>query len=109
MLVLTTTGARSGELRSSPLAYSRDGGRYVIVASKGGAPSHPDWFRNLMANPEATIELGHRQIKVRASVVEDAAERQRLWDRHQALHPMFADYPSRTSRVIPVVTLDPIE
>jgi len=108
VLVLNTTGAKSGELRSSPLAYSRDGDRYVIVASKGGAPSHPDWFRNLVANPEATIELDRRRIKVRASVA-DEPERARLYAQHEALHTMFRDYPSKTTRVIPVVTLAPVD
>ncbi len=107
VLVLTTTGAKTGKPRTSPLAYSLDGDRYVIVASKGGAPDHPGWSRNIEADPIVTIEVDQRRFRARASVTE-GAERERLWAAHAALHPVFNDYPSRTTRIIPVVTLEPI-
>lgn len=107
-LVLTTTGARTGEPRVSPIAYSRDGDRYVVVASKGGAPEHPAWFHNLVAEPVVTVEVEGRRITARASVAE-AAERERLWVAHVAVHPVIGEYPARTSRVIPLVILSPIE
>ncbi len=104
LLLLTTTGARSGEARLAPLAYTRDGDAIVIVASKGGAPTHPAWYRNLVANPVATVELGDETFQARASVV-DGAERDRLYAAHAAEHPSFAEYPKLTSRVIPVIRL----
>jgi deazaflavin-dependent oxidoreductase (nitroreductase family) len=105
VLLLTTTGAKSGEERIAPLAYSRDGDDYVIIASKGGAPTHPAWYQNLLANPTATIELNLETIRVNARITE-GAERQRLWDGHVAIHPGFAEYPKKTDRVIPVVVLE---
>lgn len=107
-LVLTTTGARSGEARSSPLAYSIDDGRLVVTGSKGGAPEHPAWFHNLIARPEATVDVDRRTTRVRASVAE-GDERERLWAQHVAIHPAIGEYPARTTRVIPVVILTPIE
>ena len=106
-LVLTTVGARTGEARSSPIAYSRDGDRLVITASKGGAPEHPAWYHNLLANPVATIEVDRRRFEARASVVE-GAERERLWAAHVIVHPSIGEYPGRTSRIIPVVVLEQI-
>src|SRR5689334_16612785 len=70
ILLLTTSGAKSGQPRTAPLAYTRDGDRIVIIASKGGAPTHPDWYHNLAANPEATVELGAERFPVRASLPE---------------------------------------
>jgi deazaflavin-dependent oxidoreductase (nitroreductase family) len=107
LLLLTTVGARSGEARLVPLAYTRDGGRIVIVASKGGAPTNPAWYVNILANPVVTVELGGETFQARASVVADG-ERDRLYAAHAAEHPAFAEYPKRTTRVIPVVTLDRI-
>ncbi len=105
VLLLTTTGARSGAQRLAPLVYTRDGDRYVIVASKGGAPDHPAWYRNLLANPVATVEAGGETFRARATVI-DGAERDRLYARHAAMHPSFTEYQQRTSRVIPVVVLE---
>ena len=105
-LVLTTTGARSGEPRVSPLAYSKDGDRWIVTASKGGAPRHPSWYRNLEADPRADIEVGRERIPVRAAAAEEH-ERDRLWRQHVALHPGIGGYPNRTKRVIPVVILEP--
>lgn len=107
VLLLTTTGRKSGEPRTSALAYSRDGDRIVVVASKSGAPENPSWFDNLVADPNVTVEMDQRVIHARASVSE-GAERQRLWDGHAAIHPQFNDYLTKTDRVIPVVVLEPI-
>ena len=107
VLLLTTTGAKSGEERIAPLAYHRDGDHYVIIASKGGAPTHPAWYHNLLANPTAIIEVDLQTIKVHATIAE-GAERQRLWDQQVAIHPGFAEYPKKTDRVIPIVVLERI-
>lgn len=107
-LLLNTIGARSGVERTTPLAYSEDAGRYVVTASKGGAPTHPAWYHNLLANPEASVEVGGRKVRVVASLAE-GEERRRLWDQHVAIHRGIAEYPSRTTRVIPVVVLTPTE
>ena len=105
ILLLTTTGAKSGRAHVSPLAYTTDAGRLVVIASKGGAPTHPDWFHNLLANPEVTVELGAETFTARASVPE-GDERQRLYDQQAAQMPNFAEYQRNTARQIPVVVLD---
>lgn len=107
LLLLTTRGARSGTERTSPLVYSRDGDKYVIVASKGGAPTHPSWYHNLRANPEVTVELGSEKFRARAKLAEDA-ERRRLYDKHAERMPAFAEYEKKTTRKIPVVVLERI-
>jgi deazaflavin-dependent oxidoreductase (nitroreductase family) len=107
LLLLTTKGAKSGEERTSPLAYSRDGDRFVVVASKGGAPRHPAWYHNLRANPEVTVELGPEKFRARATAAGDS-ERRRLFDQHAARMPAFADYEKKTTRKIPVVVLQRI-
>ena len=106
-LVLTTTGARSGESRVSPLAYSTDNGRFVVTASRGGSPRHPAWYHNLLANPIGTVEVDLRTIQARARVAE-GEERERLWVRHIALHPGIGPYAEMTHRIIPVVVLEPL-
>jgi deazaflavin-dependent oxidoreductase (nitroreductase family) len=106
-LLLNTIGAKTGEPRVSPLAYTRDGDNYIVTASKGGAPTHPAWYHNLLANPVASIDVEQRRIRVRASTAE-GAERERLWQQHIAVHPGIGEYPSRTTRVIPVVVLEPL-
>ena len=108
ILLLTTTGAKTGAKRTSPLAYSRDGDRYVIVASKGGAPTNPAWYHNLRANPLVVIEVGTETWRATA-IVAAGADRRRLYDQHAAKMPAFRDYERRTARQIPVVTLEPIE
>lgn len=108
LLLLTTTGAKTGAQRTSPVAYSTDGDRLVIVASKGGAPTNPSWYSNLLANPIVTVELGGEQFQARASVVTDEAERDRLYAQHAELMPGFADYEKKTTRKIPVVLLERI-
>jgi deazaflavin-dependent oxidoreductase (nitroreductase family) len=104
LLLLTTTGAKSGQPRTSPVAYSTDGDNLVILASKGGAPTNPDWYRNLVANPTVTVELGTEKFQARATVAK-GAERERLFDQHAALMPGFADYRQKTTRQIPVILL----
>lgn len=107
LLLLTTTGAKSGQPRTTPVAYSTDGDRLVIVASKGGGPTNPDWYHNLLANPVVTVELGTDTFQARAAVAGEQ-ERERLYARHAALMPGFAEYPKKTTRKIPVVLLERI-
>lgn len=106
-LVLTTIGARSGEPRVSPLAYSIDAGRFVVTASRGGSPRHPAWFHNLVANPIVTIEVDLQTIRSEAHVA-DGRERARLWRQHIALHPGIGAYEGKTAREIPVVVFEPL-
>lgn len=105
LLLLTTRGRRSGKQRTNPLAYTRDGERLVVIASKGGAPNHPDWYRNLRAHPSVTVEIGPERFEATASVAR-GAERRRLYDAQSARMPAFKEYQKRTSREIPVVTLE---
>jgi deazaflavin-dependent oxidoreductase (nitroreductase family) len=104
-LIITTTGARTGKPRTTVLAYSRDDSRYVIAATAGGAPRHPAWYHNLVANPKVTIEVDGKVFDAMARPAE-GDERVRLWQNHVARLPYFADYPSKTSRVIPVIALE---
>lgn len=106
VLILTTTGRKSGQMRWNPLAYSMDGERYVIVASKGGAPTSPDWYHNLAANGSAVIEVGSNVISVEATTAT-GAERERLYAQHAATMPAFIEYAKNTTRTIPVVVLTP--
>ena len=106
VLLLTTTGARTGQTRTTPVVYTRDGERYVIIASKGGAPTNPAWYHNLRANPDTTIEVGTERIRVKATIPE-RAERDRLFEAMSGVMPGFADYQRNTRRVIPVVVLEP--
>jgi deazaflavin-dependent oxidoreductase (nitroreductase family) len=105
MLLLTTTGARSGERRTTPVVYLPDGERMVIFASKAGAPTNPAWYHNLLANPAVTVEVGSQAIDANA-VVTEGEERDRLFDRQAALHPQFAEYAHKTTRQIPVIALE---
>jgi deazaflavin-dependent oxidoreductase (nitroreductase family) len=105
VLLLTTAGAKSSLPRLAPVVYSRDGDGYVIVASKGGAPTNPAWYGNLVAHPVVMVEVGGETFEARARVTE-GAERDRLFAAHAAAHPTFAEYQKRTSRVIPVVVLE---
>ena len=106
LLLLTTRGAKSQQQRVNPLAYTRDGDRYVIIASKGGYASNPDWYYNLVANPEVTVEVDGERFVARAVVV-GGEERTRLYDAQAALMPNFAEYQAKTTRQIPVVVLEP--
>jgi deazaflavin-dependent oxidoreductase (nitroreductase family) len=105
VLILTTTGAKSNEKRENPLVYTRDGGRIVIVASKGGGPTHPSWYHNLVKHPEVTVELKGEKFKARATVIE-GDEYERLYKQHADINPGFHDYRRKTSRKIPVVVLE---
>lgn len=107
VILLTTTGAKSGLPRTTPLNYSLDGDRIVVIASKAAAPTHPDWYHNLVAHPEAIVEIGTEKFPVRATIAE-GAERQRLFDAQAALMPFFAEYQQQTTRQIPVVILERI-
>jgi deazaflavin-dependent oxidoreductase (nitroreductase family) len=105
LLLLTTTGAKTGVARTTPLVHTRDGDRIVIIASKGGAPSHPDWYRNISANPQVTVELPGESFRAQAHVVE-GAERDRLFRAQAELMPNFDEYATKTDRIIPVVVLE---
>jgi deazaflavin-dependent oxidoreductase (nitroreductase family) len=105
MLLLTTTGAKSGQSRTTPLVYTTDGDRIVIIASKGGAPTNPDWYHNLSAHPTATVEMGTETFRARAAVA-NGAERERLYNQQATLMPGFAEYQKKTTRQIPVVILE---
>jgi deazaflavin-dependent oxidoreductase (nitroreductase family) len=104
ILLLTTTGRSSGQERTTPLIHREDGDRWVIVASKGGAPDHPGWFKNLEKNPDAEIQVKDQVIPVRASVAE-GDERERLWSEMAEVWPDYEDYQKKTDRQIPVVIL----
>lgn len=104
LLLLTTTGAKSGKQRINPLAYHADGERLVIIASKAGAPTHPDWYHNLVAHPDVTVEVGTETFEARASVVQ-GAQRDELYANRVALMPNFAAYQAKVTRTIPVVVL----
>jgi F420H(2)-dependent quinone reductase len=104
VLLLTTTGRKSGRQRTTPLLHVEDGDRYVVVASAGGAPSHPAWYLNLGSNPAATIQVGGRKLAVRAETA-GPEERARLWPRLTQMWPQYDDYQAKTGREIPVVIL----
>lgn len=104
LLLLHTKGAKSGQERVNPVAYTTDGDKLVVIASKGGAPTHPDWYYNLLANPQVTVEVGVEQFDAQAAVTEEP-ERRRLYDKMIQVMPGFADYERKTARKIPVITL----
>ncbi|CAN5561718.1 nitroreductase family deazaflavin-dependent oxidoreductase [soil metagenome] len=105
LLLLHTTGAKSGQPRVNPMMYQAVGDGFAVFASKAGADSNPDWFHNLRAHPEASIEVGTETFDVMARVLDDA-ERGPVWETQKARYPGFADYEAKTARVIPVVMLD---
>ena len=109
LLLLHTLGAKSGQPRTNPLVYVRDGDRLVVAASKGGADTHPDWYYNLRANPTATVEVGTEQFPVRATIVTEEPERSRLYAKMVAHRAGFAEYEQKTRRKIPTVVLERIE
>jgi proline iminopeptidase len=106
-LLLTTTGRKSGEKFIFPLFYGKAGDGYLVVASKGGAPKHPSWYLNLLANPEVEVQAGTKKVKARARTAT-GAERARLWEEALKFWPPYADYQKKTEREIPVVVLDPV-
>jgi deazaflavin-dependent oxidoreductase (nitroreductase family) len=104
LLLLTTTGRKSGQPRTNPMMYLPDEGRLLVFASKAGAPEHPDWYRNLVANPAVTVEVGTETFAARA-VVLDGQDRDRMYAEQASRYPGFAEYQAKTDRVIPVVAL----
>lgn len=106
LLLLHTKGARSGQERINPVACIRDGERLVVIASKGGAPTHPDWYYNVVTNPLVTVEVGTEKFQAQATVAEEP-ERTRLYDQMVAMMPGFDEYRRKTARVIPVIVLTP--
>jgi len=105
LLLLTTTGAKSGQPRIIPLAYTTDGDRFIVIASKGGAPTNPDWYHNLLANPLVTVEVGNERFQARA-VVAEGQERERLYNQMAEQLPQFAEYQRNTTRQIPLIVLE---
>ncbi|AOS63318.1 nitroreductase family deazaflavin-dependent oxidoreductase [Actinoalloteichus hymeniacidonis] len=109
MLLVTVTGRRTGKPRTFPLVYSTDGSNLVIAASNGGADTDPVWLGNIAADPKVTVEVGERTFEGTARIESEGSERDRLYAAHAALMPGFDDYQKGTSRVIPVVVLEPAE
>ena len=107
VLLLTTTGRRSGRKRTIPLTHQRDGDNYVVIASNGGSDTHPAWYLNLRGNPDAEITIGRERLRVRAEVANDA-ERDRLYASAVDIFPGYDDYQRETERKIPVVILRPV-
>jgi deazaflavin-dependent oxidoreductase (nitroreductase family) len=105
VLLLSTTGAKTGQTRVNPMMYLLDGGTVHVFASKSGHPANPDWYHNLVANPGVTVEVGRERFEATARVLT-GAERDRIYARQAKLYPAFAEYQEKTSRVIPVVALD---
>lgn len=105
LLLLTTTGAKTGRRLTSPLMYNTDGDRLLIFASKGGAPTNPAWYHNLVANPRVTLEVGTETFDAMATVLH-GEERDRLFQRHAEQFPGFAEYQANTTRTIPVIALE---
>jgi len=108
VLILTTTGARSGQFREVPLAFSRDEGHLVVLGSKGGAPTHPHWYHNLVAHPLVKVEALGETFEARAHFA-DGDEYERLYEQHADLMPGFREYRAKTSRKIPVIVLERVE
>jgi deazaflavin-dependent oxidoreductase (nitroreductase family) len=106
-LLLTTTGRKSGEKFIFPLFYGKVGDSYLVIASKGGAPEHPGWYRNILANAEVEVQAGTVKTKAHARTAT-GAERARLWQTALTFWPPYADYQTKTEREIPVVMLDPV-
>lgn len=106
LLLLHSIGARSGKERVNPMMYQAVGDTYAVFASKGGAPSNPDWYHNLVTTPDATIEVDTRTVPVRARIADDV-ERDTIWETQKQRYPGFADYEASTTRQIPVVILEP--
>jgi deazaflavin-dependent oxidoreductase (nitroreductase family) len=108
LLLLHTKGAKTEQERINPVAYVKDDDRFVVIASKGGAPTHPDWYYNLLANPLFTVEVGRDKFQARATVAQEP-ERTRLYNKMVAMMPGFDEYRRKTTRVIPVIVLTPLK
>lgn len=107
-LILTTTGRKSGQQRSTPLIYRTDGDAYAVVASNGGAPDHPQWYKNLQAEPEVDVQVKADRFRARARTATPG-EKGRLWPGLAATWPQYDEYQARTDRDIPVVLLEPVD
>jgi deazaflavin-dependent oxidoreductase (nitroreductase family) len=105
LLLLTTTGARTGQRRTTPMMYVPDGNRLLVIASNAGAPKHPDWYYNLVAHPQVTVEVGKETYDATAFVTE-GAERHQLWTRIVEQYPFFAEHQAKVTRQIPVIALE---
>jgi len=108
LLLLTTTGSKTGQARVAPLAYTMDDDRFVVIASKGGAATHPDWYFNLRATPEVTVEVGTEKFPARAAI-QHGEERKRLFDQMAEKMPNFAEYQRNTPRELPVILLERVD
>ena len=108
LLLMTTHGAKSGKENIIPVVYTKDGDRFVIIASKGGAPTNPGWYYNLLAHPEITVEVTSEKFKARAKDIT-GKERERLFKQHANIYPNFNDYKAKTTRVLPVLILARID
>jgi len=108
LLLLHTTGAKTGKERVNPVAYVRDSERYVVIASKGGAPTNPGWYYNILAHPRLTVEVGTETFQVDAKVAEEP-ERTHLYNKMVEMMPGFDDYRRKTDRIIPVIVLTPVK
>ena len=106
VLILHNTGAKTGQRRLNPLVYATDGDRYLVAASKGGAPSHPHWLLNVRANPDVTVEVGVEEFPATATVVDDGPQRDELYAMLVSVMDQFADYEKMTDRRIPIVVLE---
>ena len=109
VLILHTTGAKTGKERLTPLVYATDDDRLVLAASKGGAPSDPHWLSNLRAHPDVAVEVGTETFSARATIVEDGPRRDELYAKMVEILPQYADYETMTDRTIPVVVLDRVD
>ena len=105
LLLLTTTGARSDQRRTTPMMYVRDGQRLLVIASNAGAPKHPAWYYNVVAHPHVTVEVG-RETYDATAIVTEGAERQHLWEKIVEQYPFFTDHQSKVTRQIPVIALE---
>ena len=105
LILLTTTGAKTGQQRIAPLMLVNDGNRLLAVASKGGAPKHPDWYLNILAHPEVTVEVGSEKFETTARILT-GDEREQAYRRAAEVFPPYADYQKRTTREIPVIALE---
>jgi deazaflavin-dependent oxidoreductase (nitroreductase family) len=106
LLIIHSTGARSGKTHVTPVMYLKDGSHYVVFSSKGGAPTNPDWYFNLKAHPDARIEIGDDTIDVHAEEIK-GPERDRIYSKQASLYPNFGEYQRKTKRIIPVMALMP--
>lgn len=107
-LIMTSTGARSGEPREAVLSFVRDGDKYVVAGTAGGSPTDPNWVHNVTVNPEVKVEAQRQTFQAKAQAVSDDATYERLWDALVESRPDFAGYPAKAGRKIPVITLEPI-